>query len=106
MVKAHSSTQTAKQERVQSVEAILDGYDRKYAYLRVPKENGGGDVGLTLSRRWLRHGFASTERMQVKIDYASLRHTGRGYVADVVIERSIDANKQNREAPELHQANG
>jgi hypothetical protein len=90
--KASSSTQTVKEDRVRSVEATVMGHNRRWVWLSVPRESGGGLVGLTLPRRWLTHGYAQFKNLIVRIDYASLYHNGHGYQADVVIERSIDAD--------------
>lgn len=74
------------------VEAVVDGFNKRYCYVRVPY--GWGTRGLTLSRSWLSHGYAQHKRLLVDLNYDTMRHTSSGWWAKMTIVGFLDAKDE------------
>lgn len=92
--RSKSSTPTASTEPVlsgkHSVEAEVLG-KKPCVFLRIPYRRA--HIILMLDRAWLKRGFGQAKKLQVLVDYDTVKMTSRGWKAKVKIEKEIERDE-------------
>ena len=73
------------------VQAEVLGYNKQWAWLRIPINEGRSHVALTMPRAFLPHGMATAHWVVLAYDPESLHHDGTHYVVNGEIKEMLSA---------------